>query len=829
MPVVQGKSKRFWRNCGFPFWFPEEVFSAMLCLQPMVLRVHAALMLCLTLSFSALAQHAYRQLREFGFVERSAAQPLTALVEGPGDWLYGTSQGGNGGVIFRVKKDGSGFSVIFDFNGTNGLPSDGPLLLGSDGALYGTTLLAESEGTSAKLYRIQPDGTGFTPMTLIADPFTISGVIEGQDGRLYGTTLGGGAYGLGTIFAVSKNGTGFTVLHHFEGGATDGQFPTVELLEGSDGALYTVTSRGGSGDGGTVCRINKSGAGFALLHHFPASGTNDGRLPNTRLVEGIGGNLYGTTSAGGIGGEDEFFNGYGVVFRVSNDGDVYSIVRRFEDAVHDGQKPRNILVGADGLLYGTSQNAAYAHNVDGVFRMDPDGANFSFVYSWVTADNQTIQLNALIKSADGNFYGTSRAGSASQVGQAFKLRPNGTQYQSLHDFSLVGGDGSLPGTLIGDTDGTLYGATLGGGFGDSGTIYKLETSGAYTILHQFAAQSGFPLSLLAASDGLLYGTAQEGKQIFRLGKDGLGYTVLTNLTDPLLGNLIEGSDFLFYGVTDSSIFSLNSDGSSLQEVHTFTNAVTPSGIMEGSDGKLYGSALRGGSNNQGMVFRLNKDGGQYQVIYSFVAPTGTLVFPNPLLEAGDGYLYGTTYRAGGASEGTIYRLSKTGAYEFIHAFASGRGNPIGRLAEGPGGWLYGVSQESGNFLGGHLFRFRIGGPSPIYILHHFGEGSLGRDPAVGVTLDPAGGIYGTTQYGGFGEGFGTIFRVDVRPILSARRNDGNLEISWPHNGDNYNLEFTPSLALPWAYYSGGFTNTGERVTATVPLQTDRLFRLQKTP
>ena len=79
------------------------------------------------------------------------------------------------------------------------------------------------------------------------------------------------------------------------------------------------------------------------------------------------------------------------------------------------------------------------------------------------------------------------------------------------------------------------------------------------------------------------------------------------------------------------------------------------------------------------------------------------------------------------------------------------------------------------------------------------------------------------------ERFGTIFRVDVRPILSARRNDGNLEISWPHNGDNYNLEFTPSLALPWAYYSGGFTNTGERVTATVPLQTDRLFRLQKTP
>src|SRR5687768_17549887 len=96
--------------------------------------------LCLSVliaAFSAKSQHAYQQLREFGFVQRAASQPLSGLTEAPGNWLYGTSQGGQGGVIYRVKKDGSGFSIAFDFAGTNGSPSTGSLIVGSDGALYG--------------------------------------------------------------------------------------------------------------------------------------------------------------------------------------------------------------------------------------------------------------------------------------------------------------------------------------------------------------------------------------------------------------------------------------------------------------------------------------------------------------------------------------------------------------------------------------------------------------------------------------------------------------------------------------------------------------------
>lgn len=792
-------------------------------------RILLLLLIALLLpAIRAQAQHAYRQLREFGFVERSAEQPLSGVVEGPDNWLYGTSFGGNGGVIYRVKKDGTGFSVIFDFNGTNGLPARGSLIFASDGALYGTSLLA----LGPALYRIQPDGTGFTLHALPIDAPSVSGVIEGRDGRLYGTTWAGDMHSAGTIFAIKKDGSGFTVLHSFAGGAGDGQQPVAAPLQGSDGQLYVATREGGSAGAGTVCRVSTNGVGFFVLHHFPASGTNDGRMPNSALAEGPGGYLYGTTGLGGIGGDEDFFAGFGVVYRVSNDGDIYSVVRRFEGTFNDGQTPRNVFVGADGRLYGTAQNAGYARNVDALFRMDIDGNNFGLIYTWVTFDNQTIRLNRIIESADGRLYGTSAAGGASNLGQVFKFRPNGTEYQNLHEFSAEGGDGNLPWTLIRDADGALYGSTLSGGANNSGTIYKLETTGAYRVLHHFATETGWPLGLLAASDGFLYGSSYYSHDIFRLAKDGTGYIVLTNLLNTPVGSMIEGTDFLLYGVTDGSVFRLNPDGTSLEEIHSFTNIssepVTPAGVIEGSDGKLYGTSRHGGASDQGMVFKMNKDGSQYQVLYSFVAPSGNIVWPNPLFEASDGYLYGTTYRGGEDSEGMIYRISKAGAYNFITAFTAGKGNPVGALAEGPGGWLYGVTQESGNFQGGHLFRFKIGGASTIYILHHFGEGNLGRDPGTGVVLDPAGAIYGTTQYGGFGSGFGTIFRVDVRPILSIRPLASGMELSWPNHGDTYNLQVTHNLGLPFNPYNTGTTNTGERITATVPKESGaRFYRLQQ--
>ncbi len=728
-------------------------------------------------------------------------------------------------MIYKVKNDGTGFSIIYDFGGTN-FPSRGALIVGSDGALYGTVILPN--GADGGIYRIDTDGGGLQMYALPVAAETMSGVIEASDGRLYGTTSAGGGNEGGTLFGINKDGSGFALVHEFAAFSPfDGFQPAAEPLESSDGGLYVATRFGGLENAGTVCRINKNGSGFSILHHFPATGTNDGRIPNSRLAEGQGGYLYGTTEAGGMFGDDDLFTGVGVVYQVKSDGDEYSVVRRFEGGINDGIRPRNVLVGTDGNLYGTSQNAGYAANVDGIFRMGTAGSSFSLIYTWVAADNQTVQLNGIFQSTDGNIYGTSAAGGSSGVGQAFKVRPNGTQFQSLHEFSSTGADGSYPTTLLRDSDATLYGATLSGGATDSGTIYRLQPDGSYSILHEFVAPSGIPQGLTAASDGFLYGSSYRLREIFRLSKDGSDYTVLTTLSGAPVGSLIEGTDFLLYGVTEDggagsggSIFRLNVDGTDVQEVHSFTNnagsPVGPAGIVEASDGKLYGTSLRGGANDQGMVFRLNKDGSQYQVLFSFVAPLGMLVSPNPLMEATDGYLYGATRLGGGNGQGSIYRMSKGGSNEFLHAFTSDRGRPVGQLVEGPGGWLYGVTEDSGDFEGGHLFRFRLGSVSTVHVLYHFGNGISGRNPGGGLVVNSSNEIVGTTREGGFSSGFGTIFKVELRPVLGIRSVGDNFELSWPWNGENYNLQTTPNLAGPWSNPGVSSTNVGERVIATVP-------------
>ena len=793
--------------------------------------------MALVLGNASRAQHAYTQLREFGFSARSASQPLSGLVQGPGGWLYGTSQGGYGSVIYRVQNDGSGFSIVHDFGGTN-FPSRGALVLGSDGALYGTMILPNA--IDGAVYRMQPDGSGFQVYALPIEAQIISGVIQGSDGRLYGTTYGGGANDAGTVFGINKNGSGFAIVHDFA--VADGYQPAAEPLEGSDGGLYVPTRFGGNANAGVVCRMNKNGAGFFILHHFPASGTNDGRIPSSRLAAGPGGFLYGTTESGGLFGEDDLFSGAGVVYRVTTDGDIYNVVRRFEAGLGDGVKPRNVFLGFDGNVYGTSQNAGYAHNVDGIFRTTVTGDNFGFIFTWVSPDNESVQLNPVFQSADGTIYGTSAAGGASGVGQAFKVRPNGTQYQNLHEFSSTGADGSYPSALVRDEDGTLYGATLGGGATDSGTIYKLETNGTYSILHEFASPGGFPQGLIVGSDGYLYGSTYFGKNAFRLTKDGSEYIDLVDLPGAAVGPLIEGSDFLLYGVTEDggannrgSVFRMNADGTDLQVIHSFTNTTSdlaqPSGILEASDGKLYGTALRGGASGQGMVFKLDKDGGQYQVLHSFTAPSLILVSPNPLLEASDGYMYGTTRLGGTNSQGSIYRMSKGGSNQVLYSFEDTHGGrPIAKLAEGPGGWLYGVTADSGDFEGGYLFRFKAGAPpTAVHILYHFGNGSLGRNPAAGVVVGPASEIYGTTQFGGFSSGFGAIFRVDLKPILAIRRAGAGIELSWPWNGENYELLVTPGFQFPFNSSGVSTTNISERVIATVPLESGNRFYLLRKP
>ena len=137
---------------------------------------------------------------------------------------------------------------------------------------------------------------------------------------LFGTASGGGNSGIGTVFRLNTDGTGFTNLHNFSGSLitnTDGGSPLAALIL-SNNTLYGTTSWGGTSGSGTVFRVNTDGSGFTTMHNFA---NNDGANPEAALI--LSGNtLVGTTKSGGSAGN-------GTLFTIRLDGTFFTTVHQF--------------------------------------------------------------------------------------------------------------------------------------------------------------------------------------------------------------------------------------------------------------------------------------------------------------------------------------------------------------------------------------------------------------------------------------------------------------------------------------------------------------------
>src|SRR5207302_1386391 len=168
------------------------------------------------------------------------------------------------------------------------------------------------EGTAFKITK----SGGVSPLhtfTGMDGAEAFSGLTLSTGGYYWGTTASGGLYGRGTVFKMSAPGA-LTTLHDFTGGA-DGSLPGAPPVEGIDGNFYGTTGAGGNvGSNGTVYRISSSGS-FQTVHSF--GGTGQG-TPNAPLVQGSDGFLYGTTYVGGK-------NGAGTIFKVSVSGHFQTI------------------------------------------------------------------------------------------------------------------------------------------------------------------------------------------------------------------------------------------------------------------------------------------------------------------------------------------------------------------------------------------------------------------------------------------------------------------------------------------------------------------------
>jgi len=254
----------------------------------------------------------------------NGSEPLAPVVFDSKGNLYGTTfYGGTfgDGTLFRLApgKNGDWTEKVlhnFDFNEVDGFSSRAGVVLDSSGNLYGTTVLGGTGGNGVVFEEKRGKNGSWTENLLHSFTGETDGglanapLIFGSSGSLYSTTVAGGSYGVGNVFKLTRNAKGkwaLTTLYSFEN--VDGVYPEGGVIFDTTGNLYGTTYEGGAYDYGTVFKLTPGGATWTetVVHSFGNS--PDGSTPDAGLIMDASGNLYGTTNAGGA-------YGYGTVFEI---------------------------------------------------------------------------------------------------------------------------------------------------------------------------------------------------------------------------------------------------------------------------------------------------------------------------------------------------------------------------------------------------------------------------------------------------------------------------------------------------------------------------------
>ena len=400
---------------------------------------------------------------------------------------------------------------------------------------------------------------------------------------------------------------------------------------------------------------------LTTLHRFDGA---DGSFVNAGLIQGLDGNLYGTTGGVGTGG-------VGTVYKITLGGTLTTV--------------------------------------------------YSFCSRTGCTDGSGPQA-ALLLAADGNFYGTTTSGGAGGKGTVFKVTADGT-LTTLYSFCALGtpscADGALPyAGLVQASDGALYGTTLNGGAGHRcsggcGTVFKTTPAGEFTTLHSFCAQfmegpcaDGYSPygSLVQAANGDFYGTT------------GFGGVYQTRVNEGFNGGTVfkitpAGVLTTLYSFCSQKTSAICADGAWLR-----------AGLIQAVNGEFYGTTYAGGANNGGSVFSITPSG-KLTTLFSFCALIVCEVGQAPqagLVQGTDGAFYGTTYYGGAYGSpnlgGSVFRMSLRGALNTIHSFCSlpncadGQA-PSAGLLQATNGDFYGTTSLGGigsGFGDGTIFRLSAG-------------------------------------------------------------------------------------------------------------------------
>jgi uncharacterized repeat protein (TIGR03803 family) len=357
-----------------------------------------------------------------------------------------------------------------------------------------------------------------------------------------------------------------------------GAEPYGGLTLGTDGNFYGAAFAGGKFSYGTVFEITPGGS-LTVLFNF--TGGNDGSNPHAAPIEGTDGNFYGTTRTGG----KNIY--YGTIYKITPSGKLTTLYS-FDVTPHGDYPVAPLVQGTDGNFYGTTVNGG-ASNQGIVFRITPSG-KLTVLYSFGTTGSEPY--SPIIQATDGNFYGTTALGGSVGVGIVFKLTPAGN-LTVLYNFANGGGPSVPYAGLVQATDGYFYGNTYQGGTKSDGAVFRINAKRQFSKLYDFDSTTGAipEVTLLQHTNGILYGDTYEGGTskpacgnvgcgVFYSWNAGLKPFVSLVSTSGKVGKTVE---ILGQGFTGTKGVSFNGKGATFKVVSaTYLTATVPSGATTGS-------------------------------------------------------------------------------------------------------------------------------------------------------------------------------------------------------------------------------------------------------
>ncbi|MES2566012.1 MAG: choice-of-anchor tandem repeat GloVer-containing protein [Bacteroidota bacterium] len=702
--------------------------------------------------------------------------------------LWGmTKQGGSngGGVIFKTDSTGNNQVVEYSFDKIDGSsPFYSSLVQAPDGNMYGLTS-AGGEYYSGILFQYNPVTNTFIKKIDFDGPLLGAqpkgSLMIASNGKMYGVTSLGGDNNDGVLFEYDYVTNTIIKIADFDDIAL-GRYPIGDLTEALDGKLYG-TANGGSTGSGIIYQYDILTNTFAKKIDFDENTT--GKNIYSRLTLGNDNSFYTVTMSGGS-------NNKGTL--VKYDYTTNSLLKIIDFT--DGGSIGGLLNASNGKLYGTIQNGGlYGRGT--IFEYDPSTITYTVKKEFGYADGAGLMCH-LIENSPGILYGMSNSGGLNNIGTIF-------QYDIALDnlitqFSFSGTDGKLPlGSFIKTTDGKFYALTSEGGELNMGVLFQynpLTNSCVKKLDFQKSLNGQHPNgSLVRASNGLLYGVAEEGGLnnkgvLFQFDQVNHVYTKLIDFANTVganpNGSLIQATDGMLYGTcyngagfgSTGTIFQFNPNTYSLSTIYSFGSSSmgdNPRGaLVQASNGLFYGTTSYGGWYSKGTIFEFDPVSGIYNDKYNFIDAVGRAAIGS-LIEAADGNLYGVTMLGGALDQGTLFQYNYinnifTKQIDFSSVSIGRRPGEDASLLQATDGMMYGTTMYGGSNGYGILYKFN---PDSLLLYDRLNFNSIpdGSYPSAPLVQTSQGKLFGSTWAGGTNITGGTIFHYNSASNTAIKKID----------------------------------------------------------